>query len=125
MNILAIDYGKKRIGLAWVQSGLDVILPFGVINADNALSDVSALIVEERIDEVVIGLPKALSGEQGQMEVKVRDFGRAIGESTGKFVTYIDERFTSAEADSMGGTVSRDERAAMLILDTYIRRNKS
>ena len=31
MNVLAIDYGDKRIGLAWVQTGLDVVLPYGLI----------------------------------------------------------------------------------------------
>jgi len=31
MNILSIDFGQKRIGLAWLQSGIDVILPFGIV----------------------------------------------------------------------------------------------
>ena len=35
MNILGIDFGTKRIGLAWMQTGLDIVLPFGVIERDS------------------------------------------------------------------------------------------
>jgi len=144
MNILAIDFGKKRFGLAWVQSGIDVILPFGIVKAENALAEITRIITEESIDRVIIGEPKALSGGEGQMEASVREFGRTLAESTGKTIVYIDERFTSRQADAMGGGLStgtcprlrtglsfgmtpqeeagasRDEKAAMLILETYL-----
>lgn len=119
MNILGIDYGQKRIGLAWVQEGLNVVLPYGVIAADN-LAALYTLIRDEGIHKVVIGLPLTLEdGSENKNTKRVRAFGEALAKETGLPVAFVDERLSSAEADEMGGEASRDEKAAMVILKTY------
>ena len=35
MNLLAIDYGTKRIGLAWCDTAVGVVLPYGVIQTSD------------------------------------------------------------------------------------------
>lgn len=118
MNILAIDYGDKRIGLAWAQMGLDVILPYGLITG--GIKELAALIKKEHIDKLVIGLPIGLSSEENRNTEKVRKFADKLKKETDLPIEFVDERFSSAQADSMGGEVSRDEKSAMVILQSYI-----
>lgn len=123
MNILAIDYGTKRIGLAWMQEGLDVVLPFGQIISlkSKVISpELVDLIRTERINKIIVGLPITLEdGSENPNTERVRAFGKALQEATGVEVVFEDERLSSAEADEMGGEASRDEKAAMVILRQY------
>ena len=122
MNILGVDYGKKRIGLAWVQAGLDVVLPFGVASNKEDLIDV---IKREKIDKVVFGLPLHLETMAENYNTKrIRKFADDIKKAVSVEIDFADERLTTAEAEEMGGGVSLDEKAAMLILQTYLEDNK-
>ncbi len=121
-NILAIDHGTKRIGLAWVQDGLDVVLPFGVVENTGTYTVPKVLlkiIKEEHIDKLVIGLPISLNGDEMEHAKQIRLFGEELVEQSGLPVVYVDERFTSRQADAMGGDITRDEKAAMVILQSY------
>lgn len=119
MNILAIDYGKKRIGLAWVQVGLDVVLPFGVVSN---MGELVELIKREGIDKLVVGMPTGLDGKENENTAKVKKFAEELREKTKLQVEFVDERFSSRQADNMGGDVSRDEKSAMVILSSYLER---
>ncbi|MBT3816971.1 MAG: Holliday junction resolvase RuvX [Candidatus Magasanikbacteria bacterium] len=125
MNILAVDHGEKRIGLAWAQVGLDLVLPYGLIEKsgkEGQLEALKKLIVEERIDRVVFGLPFHLeSGEETRHTKEIREFAEDLGKSIEAEICFEDERLTSQEADTMGGEVSRDEKAAMIILQSYLK----
>ncbi|MBT3538901.1 Holliday junction resolvase RuvX [Candidatus Parcubacteria bacterium] len=122
MNILAIDYGKKRIGLAWMQTGLDIVLPFGTVNS---LEETIELIKKEKIDKVIFGLPFDLKSiEENDNTKRIRKFAEKVKKETEVEIDFADERFTTAEAREMGGDASLDEKAAMLILQTYLEENK-
>ncbi len=121
MNILGIDYGKKRIGLAWVQSGLDVVLPYGTINNEQlTINKLIEFVRDEKIDRVVVGLPLGLDGGENENTKKVRGFVEEFKKEISIPVEFVDERFSSRQADVMGGEVSRDEKAAMVILQSYL-----
>ncbi len=124
MNILALDYGKKRIGLAWCQESLGVVLPYGVIgNQESGImnQELEKLIKDEKIDKLVIGLPVDIEtrGENANTK-KIRAWGEALKKTTGLPVDFIDESFTTHEAKEMGGEASLDEKSAMLILQEYL-----
>jgi len=123
MNILAIDYGQKNIGLAWMQLGLDIVLPYGRLKSKELVGENNALvrlIHDEKIDTIVIGLPLTLDeGTENANTLRVRGFGDALGKEVGVPIVYVDERLSSFEADEMGGEVSRDEKAAMVIMHNY------
>ncbi len=127
MNILGIDWGKKRVGLAWVQSGLDVVLPFGVIETFKVdpVAEIIAIIKEEKIDLVVLGLPKTLAGIEEANALAVREVGAKIASATGINVEFLDERYTSHAADRFGADgASRDEKAAMIMVQAYLDSKK-
>jgi len=124
MNILGIDFGQKRIGLAWVQSGLDVILPFGIVAHDTWQTELPTLIADEGIQKVVIGNPLGMDGGENMNTKRVHEFVEALGIMVQVPVVLYDERFSSKQADAMGGTASRDEKSAMVILQSYLDSHK-
>lgn len=127
MNILAVDFGTRRMGLAWVDTDLKVALPFGTIEGKN-LAEISQkfvkLILTEKIDRIVIGLPFDLSGRECANTERVRKFVERVKKEIKIPIDFIDERFTSQAADKLDTGVSRDEKAAILILEDYLKRNK-
>lgn len=120
MNILGIDYGKKRIGLAWTDSDMDVILPYGVIDHGDWELELITLIDEEKIDRIVIGMPYSLDGGENDNTKRVRAFWEGLRTHVDVPIDFVDERFSSKQADKTPGDVSRDEKAAMIILQSYI-----
>jgi len=121
MNILGVDFGQKRIGLAWVQEGLDVVLPFGVVGDKKELIE---LIHTERIGKVVMGLPLGMEGEENMNTNRVRGFAADLQKEIDIPIEFIDERFTTHEANRMGGVATADEKAAMIILESYLEKQK-
>ncbi|MBT4120841.1 MAG: Holliday junction resolvase RuvX [Candidatus Magasanikbacteria bacterium] len=118
MNILGVDYGRKRIGLAWVQEGLDVVLPYGVVGS---LEELVEFIKKERIDKVVLGLPLDMEEmTENDNTKRIRKFADEVKKQTGVEIDFADERLTTSEARQMGGDATLDEKAAMLILQTYL-----
>jgi len=127
MNILAIDFGTKNIGLAWCDTGIGVVLPYGVISSKEQgvrSKELSDLITKERIDRVVIGLPLGLDGKENTNTARVKKFGEELKSQISVPVEYCDERFSSQQADRSVGGASRDEKSAMVILEGYLARHK-
>lgn len=128
MNILGIDFGTKNIGLAWMQTGLDVVLPFGVIagtDREQAVDKITQLINEEKIDRIVIGLPLSTDGKENENTERIRNFSDQLKAKISVEIEFINEVFTSKQADRMGDGVSRDEKSAMIILEAYKNKFKN
>ncbi|MBU0597332.1 Holliday junction resolvase RuvX [Patescibacteria group bacterium] len=124
MNILGIDYGKKRIGLAWVDTDLGVVLPFGQFQTSDFRLQIGELVEKEKVDKIVIGLPIGLDGKENENTKSVQVFVEELKEQIDLPIEFVDERFSSRQADAMGGTVSRDEKSAMVILSSYLEQSK-
>lgn len=123
MNLLGIDYGKKRIGLAWAESDIGVALPFGVWNMDHGIwSKLAKLVKDEQIDTIVVGLPRGLDGKENENTQRVREFVDELKKAVSVPIEFIDERFTTAEANKLEGDASVDEKAAMLILEAHLNK---
>lgn len=135
MNILSIDLGKKKTGLAVYREGM--VLGAGVIEGwsqwDLMLETIDKQLYDHAIDKIVIGVPKSQSG---QAEKQYRQLGEKISRRTGLKVEYIDETLTSVAANnqfvplrkvaqrgSLQGEKQRgkdDEQAAKIILQDYL-----
>lgn len=123
MNILGIDYGKKRIGLAWSDDAMGMVLPYGVIEEQDELRAsvaLCALIKNEHIDHLVFGLPLDLDGHETEQTKKIRLFASTIQDKSGLPIDFLDERFSSRQADQMSGDASRDEKSAMVIVQSFL-----
>ncbi len=125
MNILAIDYGSKNIGLAWTDTHLGVVLPFGKVqkkSLNEKIKELVKIIESERLDKVIVGFPVGTKGEENNNTERVKNFVFELQKKINLPFEYYDERFSSQAADALGDGVSRDEKSAMVILEGYLHR---
>ncbi len=136
---MALDYGRRRIGVALSDPTRTIATPKGVIERakrgakPTALPQaLCALVAESEPSAILVGIPFAMDGSAGQMAEEVRAFARALEEATGVPTIEWDERLTTAQAErevrSMELSKSKrrekgrvDEMAAALMLSAYLR----
>jgi putative Holliday junction resolvase len=124
MRYIGIDYGAKRVGLAFSDEAGTMGFPHSVVpNTPTLADDIIKLLEKERVNAVVIGESKTLSEEDNPITKDIHAFGEALGTRTGLPVYYEDERLTSAEARRAPGT-SRvlDASAAAHILTSFLEK---
>ena len=101
-RVAAIDYGRKRIGVAIcdaqriIPSPLCMHQPTGDASAEATFF--RTLVAEETIGGFVVGLPVHADGSDSRMSVEVERFGAWLKESTGCPLVLHDERYSSQEA---------------------------
>jgi putative holliday junction resolvase len=101
-NILALDYGRARIGLAVASAGSGLAQPLGVlerINRNEDMRRLRELVCEQGVKRVVVGLPLRLDGTRGEMAEEAERFARRVHRELGLPVAMMDERLTSWEAE--------------------------
>ena len=131
-RILALDLGKKRIGLALSDplgvsaQGLDT-LQRTTIRAD--IAALAALAREHEVRLVLLGHPLNMNGSEGRQAVYTRDFAERLRERTGLTVRFWDERLTSKEAERVlkqsGISIEKraraiDRLAAVILLASFL-----
>ncbi len=95
------------------------------------LQRIAELVTDYEVGRIVVGLPLHLDGREGEAAGRARDFGEAVAERTRVAVEFLDERWTTLEAERVlreTGTRRRkgiDSVAAAIILRTYIERAPS
>ena len=128
-RVLALDPGSKRIGVAVSDPMRIVATPLEVIDVADFEDRLVVLVSEYEPTEIVVGLPVGLAGHEGPAAERARAFADRVSELTGMDVVVVDERFTTATAESAlleGGVKRRDRRrtvdkvAAAVILRHYL-----
>ena len=133
-KIIALDVGKRKIGVA-ISDILGISAnPSGFINASNtkkALEKVGELIKENDIGTVVVGLPKNMDGTIGPQAEHCISFGEQVANLYSIDVVWQDERLSTREAERMliesgmsraKRKVENDQVAAAIILRSYLDR---
>ena len=135
MRVLGIDYGDVRIGLALSDLNKIIASPFKTLankNSKQLLIDLEEIINQNEIDEIVIGIPYNMSGNDTKQTEKVREFIVILKEKFQISINLIDERLTSIEAESImhkmnvktGSNKEKiDKIAASIILQEYLDSN--
>ncbi|MDP4093249.1 MAG: Holliday junction resolvase RuvX [Bacillota bacterium] len=133
MRILGIDYGDSRIGLAlsdpfgWTAQGIDTLSCKNGL--ENAVKEIVRIVSENKVEKIVIGLPKNMNGTLGPRGEKTQAFAEKIAQRTGIEVVAWDERLTTVAANrtmhEMGTKTSKkkglvDRIAAVYILQGYL-----
>ncbi|WP_205473442.1 Holliday junction resolvase RuvX [Nocardioides sp. SYSU D00038] len=128
---LGIDPGDARIGVARSDPSGFLATPVETVRRGRGdLARIAAILAEEggpeRVVEVVVGLPRSLSGREGPAAAKVREFaGLLAGRIAPVPVRVVDERLTTVSAEAMlrdrgrkgaGRRAVVDQAAAVLIL---------
>ena len=130
--LLGLDFGTKRMGVAVSNSDQTVAVPVEtwlVRQPAQNLKHLRELIEDYRAVGFVLGLPIRTNGEEGTAAAIVREFGVWVAAQTSLPLVYVDERYSSAEAELLiwrrGESPSQrkqplDSLAAQIILQSYL-----
>jgi putative Holliday junction resolvase len=132
-RILALDVGKKRIGLAlsdelgFTAQGIETLQRTRIREDLKKLKDIAA---KWNVVSLLIGRPLHMSGDESRQSEYTKEFAERLRDHTGLPIMYWDERLTSAEAERMlrhaGASLlqrkqSVDQLSAILILESYLQ----
>jgi putative Holliday junction resolvase len=110
-RLLGIDLGERRIGLAIAEPGAEPARPLATIpratSLDADAAHLATVVRDQRIDELVVGLPLEASGREGPMAVAARAWAAAMGASLERPVRLRDERLSSHVAEDRLGSMPR------------------
>ena len=129
MRMLGIDYGKKKIGLAFGDTDTRVAVPLEVIvnNGARTLQALCKKVSTDQMDCVIVGVPLATGSHHGPEQLEItRAFIKRLRGCCAVPVEEEDESYTTSESIHLqreGGThAPEDALAAMLILQGYMDR---
>ena len=134
-KIIAIDFGKKRIGLAITDSEKIIASPLKTVDRKEIFSFLKHLFLTEDIECIVLGDPKKKNNKNNELIKYLMKFHNKIKSEFHVPVHFIDERFTSKIAfriilDANIKKMKRrdkslvDKVSASLILETYLKKTK-
>ena len=124
MQLLGIDYGRKKIGLAL--SGGKLAEPYEVLKVrfiDEGVEKVGEVVKEKKVKKIVVGI------SEGKMAEEAKAFGEKVGYLTNKPVVFQDETLSTLDAQelSIKAGIKRKKRkqledaySAALILQSYL-----
>lgn len=134
-RLLAIDYGRKRCGVAVTDPLRIVATALATVPSAGLVAFVKDYVAFNPVDRIIVGLPTTMRGEPSEsMRYITPALGRLRKELPGMEIVMWDERFTSTMAHRamLEGGFSRstrqdkgaiDRMAAVIILNSYLDSN--
>ena len=131
-RVLALDWGKKRIGLALSDPMGITAQGLPTLQRSRIREDLAALdriAKENEVGLILLGHPLHMSGHEGRQALGAREFGERLSEYTGLPVRLWDERLTSVEAGRVlresGISIAKrakavDRLAAQILLESFL-----
>ena len=135
-RIIAIDYGRKRTGLAVTDSLQIIANGLTTVPSGEVVGYLADYSLNECVDLFVVGYPKQLNNEPSENLKYVEAFVKSLNKALpGIPIKYYDERFTSVIAHQVmidGGLKKKkrqdkktvDKISAVLILQNYLENTK-
>ena len=136
MKYLALDLGTKTLGLA-ISDKLGIIAsPYKVLRYDEVkklIEELLVIIEAEKVDELVLGLPKNMNNSLGFASERSLNFKSLLEKKCTLPIHLVDERLSTMEAENLliSSDTSRQKRkkiidayAASIILDTFLKSKK-
>lgn len=133
-RILAIDYGRKRCGIAVTDILKIVANGLPTIPSHQLMNWLEEYCAKEDVEKIIVGLPKQMNGEASESEQYIVPFLKQLKKRLPQIpVERFDERFTStlAHRDMITAGFKKsdrqkkglaDEMAATIILNSYLSR---
>ena len=122
MQVVALDYGRARTGVAVSDPTGELARPLCVVeraSSEGGLARLADIVAEEQAELVVVGLPLTLKGKRGEQARETEAFVDVLRTVLDVPVETYDERFTSKLA---GGD---DAGAAAHLLSDYLDWSKA
>ena len=128
-NILALDVGDRRVGVALADSQIKIAVPYGYLErSDKIIQQITELMLDHDINILVIGYPRNQSGGATKQTESVEQFAKELAEiEIDADLVFQDESLSSVEAERRLGRVKDkgeiDAEAASIILQDYLEQN--
>lgn len=131
-RVLAIDYGRKRVGLAVTDPGQMFGAPLTTISAAETISFLQNYFKQEQVDLIVIGEPRQMNNQPSESVQYIEPFIRLFKKTFPEMeIVRVDERFTSRMAQQailQSGKKKSDRQnkalidavSAAIILQSYL-----
>ena len=135
-RIIAIDYGRKRTGLAVTDTLQMIANGLTTVPSGETVGYLTNYVLNESVDFFIVGYPKQMNNQPSENLIYVEAFVKQLNKAIpGIPVKYYDERFTSVLAQQAmidGGLKKKkrrekgliDEISAVLILQNYLESTK-
>lgn len=116
---LGIDYGTVRIGVARSDPDGLLAVPVETVAADGSPVDrIRALVMEFEVVEMVVGLPKLMSGKLGKSATQAMAFAKILAEEMPEVsVRLLDERLSTVESARNLAAAGRNTRKSRSVID--------
>lgn len=132
MKAMGIDFGLRRIGVAFSDETKFLASPYEVYVRQNMAQDMQHfvdLVEKNKVDEIVCGLPMNMQGEEQEIAVETREFMAELQTKLAVKISFVDERLSSAMAEDVLKQTEKDWKkrkqkldavAASIILQDYL-----
>lgn len=131
-RIVAIDYGRKRTGIAVTDTLQMIANGLTTVPTHELLTFLTDYVAHEEVERILVGLPRQMNNEASENMKYIEPFVRSLRKRLPQIpVEYVDERFTSVMAHRTmleAGLKKKerqnkalvDEISATIILQTYL-----
>lgn len=132
MKAMGIDFGLKRIGVAFSDETKFLATPYEVYVRQNNTQDIQHfvdLINKNKVDEIVCGLPMNMQGNEQEIAELTRSFMDELQAKVAVKISFVDERLSSVLAEDVLKQSEKDWKkrkqkldavAASIILQDYL-----
>ncbi|MGL4520416.1 MAG: Holliday junction resolvase RuvX [Phocaeicola sp.] len=136
-RIVAIDYGKKRTGIAVTDTLQIIASGLTTVPTSGLLDFILNYVKNEPVERIIVGHPKQMNNEDSENMRRIVPFVNLLKKRLPAIpIEYVDERFTSVlahQAMLVGGLKKKDrqnkalvdEISATIILQTYLESKKT
>jgi len=130
MQIIAFDYGEKKIGVAVGQTSTNTSSPLQIIfNKDNKTNwiSISSLLDEWKPGLILLGKPLNMDGSRSEIMKKVDKFYKELKSIYDADIEFVDERLTTFEAREILKDEKHDNvdaHAAKILIDNWFDINR-
>lgn len=127
-RLLALDIGSARIGVATANSIARIASPHSFVpNNDNVIDKIKQIIKTEQIDELIVGLPLNIEGNETEQTKSIKQFVAMLKPQLDIPIEYTDESSTSQLAEKQLQSANKeytkgdiDALSASYILQRYL-----
>lgn len=127
MQILAIDFGLKKVGLAIGNTLTKTSMPINTIfykSKQELFNLLEKHIIEWKPEFIIIGNPLNMDQTESEMSKLAEKFSTQFSKKFNLAVELVDERLSSFEAKEFTKDDNLDAMAAKLILDSWMNNNE-
>ncbi len=131
-RILAIDYGRKRVGIALTDEMQMFASPHSTVATKDIFIVLKKFILEDNVEKIIVGKPTQMNGADSESMLYIKPFIKQLSREFPAIpVEMIDERFTSKMASAViaqSGLNKKDRQdkslidkvSAAIILQSYL-----